>query len=567
MRYKALACDFDETIAEEGQVPNEVLEALSRLRDSGRRLLLVTGREMDDLLRIFPRLDLFDRVVAENGGVLYRPAEKQERLLAEKPSEEFIDALRAAGISPLSVGRTIVASHVPNESAVLSVVESLGLELHLIFNKGALMVLPSGVNKATGLTTALHELGLSAHNVAGVGDAENDHAFLSVCEFSAAVSNAIPMLKKRVDFVTAGARGAGVTELIDRIIRTDLREFEPALARHRIFIGWRPDGTEWRIPPHGTSLLLSGKPWSGKTTFATAFLERLIEQNYQFCIVDPEGDYHKFEGAVVLGDTHQAPSVDEVVEVLRKSDQNAVVSLLQLPLEERPRFFRALFPRLQELRERTGRPHWIILDETHHLLPSDSENSAVSLPEKLEGILMITVLPEHLYPALLSRVDIMMAMGESAESVLQSFVRKLGADLPPARHRPPMPGEFIAWDRRGAGGSVLFKSVFPLSKTQRHQRKYTEGDLGPKRSFYFRGPQGRLNLRAQNLLVFLQIAEGIDAETWDFHLRRNDYSKWIRACMRDEELGAVVEKIESAADGNSFKDIRAAIEERYTLPV
>ena len=48
----------------------------------------------------------------------------------------------------------------------------------MIFNKGAVMILPSGVNKATGLAAALEELGLSPHNVVGVGDAENDHAFL-----------------------------------------------------------------------------------------------------------------------------------------------------------------------------------------------------------------------------------------------------------------------------------------------------------------------------------------------------------------------------------------------------
>ena len=81
-------------------------------------------------------------------------------------------------MSPLSVGRSIVATWEPNEGLVLQAIKELGLELEIIFNKGAVMILPSGVNKATGLVAALDELELSPHNVIGVGDAQNDHAFL-----------------------------------------------------------------------------------------------------------------------------------------------------------------------------------------------------------------------------------------------------------------------------------------------------------------------------------------------------------------------------------------------------
>jgi HAD superfamily hydrolase (TIGR01484 family) len=106
-----------------------------------------------------------------------------------------------------------VATWHPNETVVLETIAELGLELQVIFNKGAVMVLPSGVNKATGLAAALHELDLSRHNVVGVGDAENDHAFLALCECSVAVANALPALAERCDLVTAAERGAGVEEL------------------------------------------------------------------------------------------------------------------------------------------------------------------------------------------------------------------------------------------------------------------------------------------------------------------------------------------------------------------
>src|SRR5262245_47057115 len=231
VRYHALACDYDGTLATEGMLADSTAETLERTRASGRKLVLVTGRELDDLERACPRLDLFDRVVAENGALLHRPESGEERTLAPPPPGEFVDALRRAGVSPLSVGRVIVATWHPNETTVLETIAELGLELQVIFNKGAVMVLPSGVNKATGLAAALHELDLSPHNVVGVGDAENDHAFLSLCECSVAVANALPALKERCDLVTPAERGAGVEELAAKLLEDDLASLAPRLDR------------------------------------------------------------------------------------------------------------------------------------------------------------------------------------------------------------------------------------------------------------------------------------------------------------------------------------------------
>jgi HAD superfamily hydrolase (TIGR01484 family) len=328
MRYLALACDYDGTLASDGRVDEPTVAALERVRASGRRLILVTGRELDELRDVFPRLELFDRVVAENGALLYRPASREEKLLAEPPPEAFVKALVDRGVRPLSVGRVIVATWTPHETTVLEVIRDLGLEQQVIFNKGAVMVLPSGVNKATGLTAALSELGLSAHNTVGVGDAENDHAFLSLCECAVAVANALPALKDDADLVTDGARGAGVTEMIGALVADDLREIAPRLSRHDIPLGTRDDGEALRVHPYGTSLLLAGASGSGKSTWATGLLERIAERGYQFCIVDPEGDYEGIAGATVLGDSQQSPSVAEIVDLLEQPEQSAVVNLL-----------------------------------------------------------------------------------------------------------------------------------------------------------------------------------------------------------------------------------------------
>jgi HAD superfamily hydrolase (TIGR01484 family) len=218
MHYLALATDYDGTLAADGRVDDPTIAALTRFQAAGRRLILVTGRELDELRDRCPRLDLFDRVVAENGALLYRPGDRSERILAERPPDSFVAALKARGVGPISVGRVIVATWRPHENTVLDVIRTTGLDLQVIYNKRAVMVLPTRVTKATGLAAALAELGLDARRVAAVGDAENDHAFLASCGYAVAVANAVPALKEIAALVTRADHGAGVVELIDRLL-------------------------------------------------------------------------------------------------------------------------------------------------------------------------------------------------------------------------------------------------------------------------------------------------------------------------------------------------------------
>jgi HAD superfamily hydrolase (TIGR01484 family) len=222
MRYLALACDYDGTLAKDGRVSEETLAALERLLTSCRKLILVTGRELEDLFSVFVHAHLFTWIVAENGALLYQPSTGKEKVLGDRPPEQFVRILRDRGVRPLSAGRVIVATCRPHETVVLAAIAELGLELQIIFNKGSVMVLPSGINKGTGLAAALRELGLSPHNVVGIGDAENDHAFLNLCGCAVAVANALPALKERADLVTRGDHGAGVVELIDEFIVKDI---------------------------------------------------------------------------------------------------------------------------------------------------------------------------------------------------------------------------------------------------------------------------------------------------------------------------------------------------------
>jgi hydroxymethylpyrimidine pyrophosphatase-like HAD family hydrolase len=214
MKYRALATDYDGTIAHDGIVDDFTLAALRRARAAGGRLILVTGRELRDLCATFSHVDVFERVVAENGAVLYEPRTDERLTLAPPPPAGLVEALHREGV-PISVGHSIVATVEPHEHQVLAVIRDLGLEWHVIFNKGAVMALPADVTKATGLVPAVDALGVSLAETIGVGDAENDQAFLRSCALAVAVQNALPSVHAAAEFVTAGARGAGVSELID----------------------------------------------------------------------------------------------------------------------------------------------------------------------------------------------------------------------------------------------------------------------------------------------------------------------------------------------------------------
>ena len=568
MRYLALACDYDGTLALEGRVASKTVSVLERLLASGRKLILVTGRELGDLQSVFSRLDLFEWVVAENGALLYRPADKLEKVLGETPSEQFVTALRKANVEPLFVGRVVVATWKPNEKVIVDTIRDLGLELQVIFNKEAVMVLPAGINKASGLKVVIKELGLSLHNVVGVGDAENDHAFMSVCECSVAVGNALSSIKERADVVTPSEHGNGVVELVNQLLADDLRQFDSRLKRHQIVIGTTEDNAVKHLP-YGVNALLAGKSGSGKTTLATGLLERLVEQDYQVCILDPEGDYENLEGTVALGSRQAVPQIDEILQILENPETHAVVNLLGIPWDDRPPFFQNLFPRLQEMRARYGRPHWLVVDETHHLLPALWKPAALTLPEKPGGMILLTVHPNEVMPSALASVDLVLAVGEAPGETIRAFAEAAGHKPPKLKHKTLEIGQALYWPLYEKSPPSLLN--IPLSRTerQRHQRKYAEGELSPEKSFYFRGPENTLNLRAHNLIQFLRIAEGIDDATWMHHLHRGDYSQWFRKVIKDESLAAEaaqVEQLPGLSPRQSRTRIRSAMERLYTLP-
>jgi HAD superfamily hydrolase (TIGR01484 family) len=567
MYFLALATDYDGTLATDGRVGPEVIDALRSLKSSGRKLVMVTGREREDLERVFPDTALFDLIVAENGALLIDPATGEETLLTTPPEQAFVERLRERQVARLSVGRCIVATWQPHEAEVLEAIRDLGLELQITFNKGAVMVLPAGVTKASGLEAALRRLGLSPHNVVGIGDAENDHAFLRACGCSVAVANALPAVKQTADIVTEGARGAGVSEVVDQILADDLASVERLWERHLLPLGRTEDGRELNASPWSCTLV-AGVSGGGKSTLITGMLESLATRGFQYCVIDPEGDYEELAEAVQLGDPKSAPRVSELDDILATPDRDLVFSLLALDAADRPGFLAALLPRLAVLRAQTGRPHWLIVDEAHHMLPTHWKPAPVTLPEGLRATVFVTVHPNELAPPVLARITTVVAVGGDPGGTLANFARATGREPPVELAKDSLGSdEAIVWHVDSE--PVRIKKVRPTQRRRRHLRKYSEGELSPDHSFYFRGPNGVLNLRAHNLSLFLQLADGVDDDTWLHHLRAREYSAWLRMAIKDDALADEVARIEHerSADARSSRDaIAEQIRSRYIAP-
>ena len=222
MRFRVLACDFDNTLAARGVAAESVVDALRRVSASGRSLILVTGRVLEELVDVFADVDLFDRVVAENGGLLYRPATGEQRLLGPPPPSELVAALRAAAVHPLIVGRVLCGTIDEYEAEVIDVLRRLRSDHVLIYNKDSIMVLPPGIDKASGLRTALDDIGAPPSATVAVGDAENDIDLLRSAGLGVAVANALDSVKESAGLVLDRPNGEGVQMLCDALVESDL---------------------------------------------------------------------------------------------------------------------------------------------------------------------------------------------------------------------------------------------------------------------------------------------------------------------------------------------------------
>jgi hydroxymethylpyrimidine pyrophosphatase-like HAD family hydrolase len=565
--FKALACDYDGTLASHDRIGAEALAALERARGAGVRLILVTGRTFFELIRVCERLDLFDAVVAENGGVLYFPATGVLRDQAPPPPARLLAELDGRGI-PFQPGRVIVGTWRAEEAGVREVLAALGVRMELVYNRAALMLLPPGVGKGAGVREAIRALGLSFHDVLALGDAENDLDVFAACGWTACPINGVPELKDLADWIFPGDDGAGIAGAITGPILGGLLPVARS-PRHRIAVGWSSEtAEEVMVPERGVNLLVQGDPLSGKSWLAGVLIERLLGRRYAVCVIDPEGDYHVLAPlpGVSWTEVRDRTGWERALERFDHDPAACVVlDLSTLPLPEKLALVEAGLALIRARRRRQGTPHWVILDEAHYSLhPEGVADPVVGVEDK--GFCLVTYRASRLREAVLKAIDVFVFARTTAPEELD-FVRELVAGLPadPADVVAVLPGlpqgQFLLIRTEEAGARTrTFIAAPRMTSHVRHLRKYADGRLPEERCFFFRAEDGSLAAAAGSLKEFLHAVTRVGDEVLRCHAARGDFSRWVLDVFADRELGRQLAKIERRRARDEIHDLRTAIE-------
>ncbi|MGH7400408.1 MAG: HAD hydrolase family protein [Candidatus Rokuibacteriota bacterium] len=570
--FRALACDFDGTLAFEDRIGLAARAALEGARKVGFRLVLVTGRTFFELTRVCDCLELFDAVVAENGAVVYYPGSAMIRDQGPAVPGRLLAELDRRGIY-YQVGRVIVGTARADETAVREVLAAAGVTRELIHNRAALMLLPAGVSKGSGVRHVLRFLGLSRHDVLALGDAENDLPLFDACGFSGCPGDSIAAVRERVDWVFPGGAGDGIAAAITGPI-LEARLPVQHSPRHRLPLGWAATTSEpVTIPARGVNVLIHGDPHSGKSWLAGLFVEGLVAARYSVCVIDPEGDYRVLarQPGIAWTEIQAADDVDRALEaLLRDPYASAVLDLSSLSHAAKVAVIDRALRKSREIRRLVGRPHWVVIDEAHYSLHGEGvADDAVGLEDG--GFCLVTYRPSWLRERVIRAVDVFILARATAPEELAS----LGAALPAAvpgggaivhtLARLPR-GQFLVVQRDAGGHPTALTFVAAPRQTVhvRHRAKYVDSRVPAGREFVFRGVDGAPRGTADCLHAFRRVVATVTDDVLAYHGERGDFSRWVRDVFADLELARQLRKLEARGRRGELPDPRGAIDALIT---
>jgi hydroxymethylpyrimidine pyrophosphatase-like HAD family hydrolase len=381
MRVRALALDYDGTIASAGALDPDARMAIEEVRSQGIIVIIVTGRMLDDLRTVAGDLRLVDAVVAENGAVVAFPAWDSRSLrLAPPPSSELVQDLRARGFH-IDAGESVIAAQGSIAYDVLQSIRTRELPLVLVFNGESLMVLPQSVSKGTGLREALRLLGESPHNAVGIGDRENDHALLHSCGTGVAVGCGSETLKATAQIVLEGSGPPAVAEFLRSIARNAW--IQPGQMRTELVPLGYAAARPVSLPLRGRNVLVVGDRHSETSWITGLICEHLILSGYSTSVIDIEGAQKalaNLPGALIRRGRQPIRST-QVARTFTDPQHSMIVDASRFSNEHQSEYVRELVTTMATQRRQRGRPHWIVIDPIDPLLPTvvDAESGGYVL--------------------------------------------------------------------------------------------------------------------------------------------------------------------------------------------
>ena len=571
MYCRAIACDFDGTGAADGHPAPELYAALAAARTSGIVTLLVTGRVLDDVQRACEELSPFDAVVAENGAIIHLCGRGRTIQIGKAPPEHFLGELRAQGV-PFHTGAVIIGTWEQHAHKVLELVRRFGIDAQLVFNRAAVMVLPSGMNKAVGVRRALEELGRSERNLIAFGDAENDIPLLTSAEVGVAACGSVESVRAVVDDSVSQPGGAGVALRIRRILEQGA--ILPTPKRRSVSLGTTSSSEEVTLPTSGNSVLISGDPRSGKSWIAGLLSEQLIEEGYRVCIVDPEGDYAQMgqrPNVIAFGPDLPLPSPGAVARLLGSERLSAVLTLSTLAPAEQRKYVTQLLDAIAEVRGSTGCPHWLVIDEAHYFFQAQSE--LVGYVGSTTGsVCLVTYRPSLLANELYEALDAHIITSTKVEEE-RYFITKIFQAHPQIRISAHEALEALESPRAGLllsntseASWRLFTPATRITRHAHHARKYADTRLAEDKAFHFVAAGGPLI--AYNMRDFAEAIRQAPAASLRHHLRAGDFSRWVGEVIGDQQLARGLRKLERSTGPSANPnqaEILAHIEDHYAI--
>ena len=411
MYLHIIALDLDGTLALHDTVAPETWAVLRQARAAGFELILVTGRRLEVLPSLGPFDEIFQAIVAENGAAVYYPRTDVVVLPFGRVAPEVADRLEALQV-PLERGLAIAATWEPYTQQVSEVLAATGYAAAVEYNKGAVMVLPPGASKGTGLMVALQELGGSPRNLIACGDAENDRSMFNLAEVAVAVANAAPGITELADVVLPEENGAGIQRFLQQLVRGELPCTRTRPDR-RISLGHTLEGTPVYLSPVtllNGNLGIIGDSGTGKSWLAGLLVEHLLRLHYPLCIIDPEGDYRalrSFPHTLLLGgDETPPPPVADVVTLFEYSNISLILDLSLWERTQQVEYVTELLHGLFNLRARCGQPHWFLIDEVQYFCPAGGGPLTDLITGQLRqgGIGIVSYRPAQIAPAVLQLI-------------------------------------------------------------------------------------------------------------------------------------------------------------------
>ena len=563
VKLTAIALDYDGTIATHGVMAPDARAAIGAARDAGIAIILATGRRLADLKRVAGDLSCFDAVVAENGAVVDFPLRGRHSVLGHAPTAAFVNELRRRGLA-FDIGESLIEADARASGAIIDVIHALQQPLVLTFNRGRVMVLPQAIGKSTGLREALKTLRLSIHNTIAIGDAENDHDLLHACEVGVAVEWGSPALLAVADDVIRGPGPAAVAGYIREMTRRG-RLTAAQMGRRRILLGQQHNGTAVSLAVRGRPVLIAGEPGTGKSWLAGLMCEQLILLGYSLCVIDPEGDYASLEAlpnVTVLGGDDPPPRARELTRALRHPESSVVIDLSKVRHRDKVEYLDTVMDLLVRLREQTGLPHRIVVDEAHYLLSGLASRALAD--SNLSGQTLVTYRVSTVVGAIPLPQNAVLLVTRETDSheieTLRGLCSTPGMTIPSTVFRDLQPNEaaILPGAEESGAGVKRFQVGARLTTHVRHRTKYLDMPVPDGQAFVF-SVSGRPVSRARSLKEFVGLIAALPETVLQGHLHRHDFSRWIADVFRDAALAARVRGLETGVNGEGAGDVAGAI--------